>query len=101
MLIITSKRDGFRRCGVAHPSGPTEYPDGTFTDEQLKQLQDEPMLVVDIVEDGQQKPLNATQTIAQVQAAATIEELDKLTEGETRKGVLDTIAKRRAELTAE
>jgi len=101
MVIITSKQDGFRRCGVAHPSGPAEYPNGTFTDEQLQQLQDEPMLLVEVVEDGQQKPLNATQTIALVQAAATNEELDKLAEGEERKGVNDAITKRRAELTAE
>ena len=42
--------------------------------------------------------LNVAQTVELVQAAATVEELDKLAEGETRKGVLDAITKRRAEL---
>ncbi len=48
--------------------------------------------------DNNGRPLNVTQTVALVTAAMTIEELDKLAEGETRKGVLDAIAKRRAEL---
>ena len=38
MLIITSKKDGFRRCGVAHPSTPTEHPDDAFTPEQDRDL---------------------------------------------------------------
>jgi hypothetical protein len=45
-VIITAKRDGFRRCGLAHPAKPVEHPDGTFTDEQLDILKAEPMLVV-------------------------------------------------------
>lgn len=104
MIKITSKQDGFRRCGVAHPSGPTEYPAGTFTQAQLAALQAEPMLVVEIVEEpgggqgGEQKTLNVAQTVELVTAATTIEELNKLAEGETRKGVLDAISKRRAEL---
>lgn len=105
MIKITSKQDGFRRCGVAHPSGPTEYPVDTFTKEQLAILKTEPMLVVEIIAEdsggsggGQQQPLNAAQTIELVNAAATIDELDKLADGETRKGVLDAITKRRAAL---
>jgi hypothetical protein len=43
--------------------------------------------------------LNVTKTVELVVAAQTIEELDKLAEGETRKGVQDAITKRRAELT--
>ena len=35
-ITITSKRDGFRRCGVAH----------SFTDEQIAILRAEPALVV-------------------------------------------------------
>lgn len=45
-VIITSKRDGFRRCGLAHPASPVEHPDGAFTPEQLEILKAEPMLVV-------------------------------------------------------
>lgn len=105
MIRITSKQAGFRRCGVAHPAAPTDHADNTFTAAQLKQLQAEPMLVVEIVagsaggEGGEGKPLNVAQTVELVVAAATIEELDKLAKGEERKGVLDAIAKRRTELT--
>jgi len=52
MIRITSKQHNFRRCRVAHPKGTTEYPDDTFTPEQLKVLQAEPKLTVEIVEDG-------------------------------------------------
>jgi len=45
------------------------------------------------------QPLNVTQTVELVMAVQTIEELDKLAEGETRKGVQTSIEKRRAELT--
>lgn len=61
MIIITSKRNGFRRGGIAHPKGPVEYPDDRFTAEELEALAAEPMLVVAVqVEekdpDGKKKP---------------------------------------------
>lgn len=46
-LKIISKKDGFRRCGVAHPAAPVIYPDGTFTPEQVERLKSEPMLIVE------------------------------------------------------
>lgn len=46
MITITSRKHGFRRCGVAHPKGPTLYEDGTFTPEQIEAMQAEPMLTV-------------------------------------------------------
>lgn len=46
MIRITSKKDGFRRCGVAHPAAPTDHPNQAFTPEQLAVLGAEPMLVV-------------------------------------------------------
>jgi len=46
MLIITSKKDGFRRCGIAHPARPTGYPDTAFSGVELALLLDEPMLEV-------------------------------------------------------
>ena len=97
-ICITSKRDGFRRCGVDHPSTRTEYPDGVFTPAQVKTLQGEPMLVVELIPAG--KTLNATDTIALVQAATTTDALDQLASGESRKGVLDAIAKRRIDLAS-
>lgn len=47
-ITITAKRDGFRRCGVAHRDVPVTFPDGHFTDEQIAILRAEPALVVHI-----------------------------------------------------
>lgn len=53
MIIITAKKEGFRRCGIAHPAKPTSHADDRFSAEQLKTLQGESMLVVQIIaEDG-------------------------------------------------
>ena len=49
MIRISAKRDGFRRCGMAHFREPTEHPDGTFSDDEIALLQDEPMLDVEVV----------------------------------------------------
>lgn len=46
MITITSRQHNFRRCGVAHPSPATEYPDGCFTQEQIALLTADPMLTV-------------------------------------------------------
>jgi hypothetical protein len=51
MIRITSKKDGFRRCGIAHPATPTEYPDGHFKKAVLAELQAEPMLTVELVKE--------------------------------------------------
>lgn len=101
MIIITSKKEGFRRCGMAHPTTPTEYPDDAFTSEQIKALHAEPMLVV--LEAGEaeavltDKQVPARQLVALIKQASA-EDLDKLAEGETRKQVLDAIEARRKEL---
>ncbi len=56
MIIISSARDGFRRCGVAHPAAPTSYADDYFDADQLAILQAEPMLTVALAEtDGGEK----------------------------------------------
>ncbi|HFZ1670667.1 TPA: HI1506-related protein [Klebsiella pneumoniae] len=47
-ITITAKRDGFRRCGVAHRDVPVTWPDGHFTDEEIAILRAEPALVVHI-----------------------------------------------------
>lgn len=46
MITITSKKAGFRRCGIAHPDLASSYEDDSFTPEQLEILQAEPMLTV-------------------------------------------------------
>lgn len=48
MIRITAKKDGFRRAGRAHV-GTQDYPDGTFTQEELSALKAEPLLVVEEV----------------------------------------------------
>lgn len=45
-ITITSKRDGFHRCGVAHRDVPVTWPDGRFTDAEIAILKREPQLVV-------------------------------------------------------
>lgn len=46
MIRIISKKDGFRRCGVAHPETATDYDDDKFTKKELERLKNEPMLIV-------------------------------------------------------
>jgi len=104
MIIITSKKDGFRRCGIAHPATTTEYPDDRFTEEELEVLRKEPMLVVLEAAEAEAgspaTPTAARAKIAFISKVAILEELEKLVEGETRKAVLDAIAARRQELEA-
>lgn len=49
-IRITSKQDGFRRCGVAHPAAATSHRDDAFTAVQLVRLQAEPMLIVELLD---------------------------------------------------
>lgn len=51
MIVITAKKEGFRRCGVAHAARPVEWPGGRWTGEELAALLAEPMLTVEVVED--------------------------------------------------
>lgn len=101
-IQIISKRNGFRRCGIAHSTKAAIYPDDRFTKEELEILRAEPMLIVTETEGGSEekaKP-NAKETIALVEAVGSLEELSKLSEGEERKTVQEAIAKRGEELTA-
>lgn len=45
-VIITARRDGFRRGGIAHSAAGTFYPDGALTEDQLKVFRNDPQLVV-------------------------------------------------------
>lgn len=54
-IKIISKRDGFRRCGIAHPAEPVVYPDGTFSQDQIKRLKAEPMLIVEEIKASKSK----------------------------------------------
>jgi hypothetical protein len=45
-IQITAKRDGFRRCGIAHSEKTTTYQDSHFNDHELSILESEPNLIV-------------------------------------------------------
>lgn len=47
MIRIVSKKEGFRRCGVAHSATAAYHEDDRFSKEQLAALKAEPMLIVD------------------------------------------------------
>lgn len=49
-IRIVSRRDGFRRCGVAHPATPTFHPEDRFTPDELERLCRDPMLIVDVLD---------------------------------------------------
>jgi hypothetical protein len=55
MIRIICSKDGFRRAGIAHPQGVTEYADSAFSAEQLRALKAEPMLAVEIVAEEPKK----------------------------------------------
>lgn len=63
MIRITSKRESFRRAGIAHPVTPTDHANDAFTEQQLAQLKTEPMLVVEEIDDKPaDKPASKTAT---------------------------------------
>jgi len=45
-LRIICARAGFRRGGIVHPAGATDYPAGEFTVDQIRLFEDEPALEV-------------------------------------------------------
>ncbi len=46
MIIIESKREGFRRCGIPHSKTPVKYSDDYFSESEIKILESEPMLKI-------------------------------------------------------
>lgn len=56
-IRITAKKDGFRRCKMAHSAKATDYPGDHFSSDQLEALKAEPMLVVqEITDDTAEQP---------------------------------------------
>ncbi|HGI5913112.1 TPA: HI1506-related protein [Yersinia enterocolitica] len=99
-IQITAKRDGFRRCGMAHSDKTRTYADGHFSSSVLAELMAEPMLVVSHVPDGQSA--NTDQNKELVQALAHIENLGELLAGkesliselhENNQGLLTDLSK--------
>lgn len=65
-VFITSKTEGFRRCGVVHSAAGKSFPDDFFTEEQLKMLNDDPEIFVVAGmpdEDKEQVPETAEDTV--------------------------------------
>ncbi|MDO9625145.1 MAG: HI1506-related protein [Pseudomonas sp.] len=52
IIRIRSKRDGYHRCGVAHPKVATQHAAERFTKAELERLQADPVLTVELL-DGQ------------------------------------------------
>jgi hypothetical protein len=50
VITIISKRNGFRRCGVAHSDKPKDWPVNAFTVDQWEALLAEPQLIVAVKE---------------------------------------------------
>lgn len=46
LRIAAKPKEGFRRCGVHHPFGPVDHPEGKFTAKEIEILKGEPNLVV-------------------------------------------------------
>ena len=59
MIKITSKKDGFRRCGVVHTKRTQTHDDKRFSDEELAQLSADVMLVVEVVKNEKVKEKKA------------------------------------------
>lgn len=57
MIRIASKKEGFRRCRVAHSAKPKDYADDFFTRAELKKLKAEPMLIVQVLPDMPKEPV--------------------------------------------
>ncbi|CNK22543.1 Uncharacterised protein [Yersinia frederiksenii] len=72
-IQITAKRDGFRRCGMAHSDKTQTYADDHFSPSVLAELQAETMLVVSYVPEGQQD--HVEQDNAWTEAQARFQEL--------------------------
>ena len=67
MIRIASRIDGFRRCGMAHPTGPVDHPDDRFTPDEIAVLEAEPALMVQRVAPA--APDDPAERIAAIRAA--------------------------------
>lgn len=104
MIRITSKKDGFRRCGIAHSKKSIEYQNDKFSMAELKILKAEPMLVVEVVEEKQKekttKAPTAKELAAQVMEAGSVDEINKLLpEGDLPKTLKDAVDRRTKQLS--
>jgi hypothetical protein len=59
-LRIISARAGFRRGGLTHSAGPTDYPEGEFTLDQIRAFEAEPLLQVTPIHGSLVETIEAT-----------------------------------------
>lgn len=90
VIDITAKRDGFRRAGMVHSEQTQTYPLSQFTKEQIRQLREEPMLVV-AIRNANEQQAGATDETTQQQLKALTAELDGA------KGQIQTLTAQLAE----
>ena len=55
MIKIKSRREGFRRCSMAHSTQWKEYPNNHFSKAEKEILKAEPMLIVEITDEKKAK----------------------------------------------
>ncbi|MCX9056598.1 HI1506-related protein [Citrobacter portucalensis] len=102
-IQITAKRDGFRRCGIAHSETTTTYADEHFTQAQLQELKSEPNLIVIEVAEGAETGnvhtalVDAGNRIVELEAVA----LQLNSDASELKSKLDTVTAERDELAAK
>lgn len=53
---IIARREGWRRCGMAHSIAPTIHDAGRFTEEEVEALVADPQLIVDVAPEGYEVP---------------------------------------------
>ena len=77
IIRITAKKEGFRRAGMAHSKESTDHPEDAFTEEQLKALEAEPNLTVQIIDEQPKAPTitellkgNVTDVVARIAEAS-------------------------------
>lgn len=103
VIEITARREGFRRCGVAHSATTKEWPADAFTPEQLAVLKADPMLIV-VERDkasGQNDAVRGDELAAQLDAERQkVSELTAQLEEERRK-VQDLTAELKAAKKAD
>mgnify|MGYP000212220957 CR=1 FL=1 len=92
-IRITSTIAGFRRAGVAHPAEPTDYPDDHFSAKQLQQLETEPRLVVEQIEDPEAQADPDSDPQGTVEPSGTSESVMSDTGENQLQPLIDIIAK--------
>ncbi|QBH95468.1 hypothetical protein EKN56_03030 [Limnobaculum zhutongyuii] len=101
---ITAKRDGFCRCGMSHSSEATTHPEGTFTKAQIKELQESPQLVVELLKDDKETtpPADITTLLAAEHQKMEAEFIKRLEDEKARLATENTAAleAEKAKLTA-